>query len=268
MGKKNKKSEEILDSKISPEEVIDTENISKKWNKDKIDKEENWNSEEKPQEEISFTDEVVDFFKDLIVIVLIVLFIRTFLAMPFQINGQSMYSSYYDKEFIIVDRLSYRVSNPSRGDVVVFKPHVSQIKEFFLKRIIWVPGDTVRIENGKVSVKKSWSQVFEILDELYLNEENKGNTYVWWLRERKEYIVPNNEYFVLGDNRNHSTDSRQCFSYCWYPWSSSFIRQQDLTWKVYLDLWYFNFRELDFIHPTLGIGTKPKFLNSPKNYDY
>jgi signal peptidase I len=53
--------------------------------------------------------EVVDFFKDLVVIVVIVLLIRHFLIMPFQINGQSMYSSYYDKEFIIVDRLSYRL---------------------------------------------------------------------------------------------------------------------------------------------------------------
>jgi signal peptidase I len=53
--------------------------------------------------------EILDFFKDLVVIVVIVLVIRTFIAMPFQINGQSMYSSYYNKEFIIVDRLSYRL---------------------------------------------------------------------------------------------------------------------------------------------------------------
>jgi signal peptidase I len=152
--------------------------------------------------------------------------------------------------------------------VVVFKPHVSQMKEFFLKRIIWVPGDTVRIEKGIVSIKTTDSKIFEILDEVYLNEENKGNTYVWGLGERKEYLVPDNEYLVLWDNRNHSTDSRQCFSSCSYPWSSSFVRQQDLTGKVLLDLWYFNFKSFDFIHPTLGIDTTPRFLNSPKNYDY
>jgi signal peptidase I len=61
------------------------------------------------EEEKDFIGEVKDFMKDLVIIVLLVLFIRTFLAMPFQINGQSMYSSYYDKEFIIVDRLSYRI---------------------------------------------------------------------------------------------------------------------------------------------------------------
>jgi signal peptidase I len=59
-------------------------------------------------------NEVIDFFKDLIIIVVIVVLIRYFLAMPFQINGQSMYSSYYDKEFIIVDRLSSHISTPNR----------------------------------------------------------------------------------------------------------------------------------------------------------
>jgi signal peptidase I len=271
LGKKNQKSDEKLWSIISQWEVIFTDNSSKKWNKKNADStliQEVLHDKKNIEKEMTFTGEALDFLKDLVIIVLIVLSIRTFLGMPFQINGQSMYGSYYDKEFIIVDRLSYRIWSPSRWDVVVFKPHVSQMKEFFLKRIIGIWGDTVRIENGKISVKIAGSKIFEMLDEVYLNEENNGNTYVWGLRERKEYIVPNNQYFVLWDNRNHSTDSRQCFSYCWYPWSGHFIRTQDLTGKVFLDLWYFNFKAFDFIHPTLGINTTPKFLNSPKNYDY
>ena len=223
---------------------------------------------EKEEEELTFTWEVIDFFKDLVVIVLIVLFIRTFLAMPFQINGQSMYGSYYDKEFIIVDRLSYRIWMPERWDVVVFKPKVSSVKEFFLKRIIWVPWDSIRIEEWKVSVKIKWSNEFVELDEMYLNDENKGYTFVGGLRERKEYKVPNNEFFVLWDNRNHSTDSRHCFSSCSYPWSSNFVDVQDLTGKVFLDLGYFSFSKFEFTHPKLGIDTTPKFLNSPKNYEY
>jgi signal peptidase I len=179
-----------------------------------------------------------------------------------------MYSSYYDKEFIIVDRLSYRVSTPQRWDVVVFKPNVSLVKEFFLKRIIWIPWDTVRIEEWKIYIKEKGSTEFKELDEPYLNDENRGYTFVWGLRERQEYKVPNDEFFVLGDNRNHSTDSRHCFSSCSYPGSSSFIRDKDLTGKVFLDLWYFNFKTFDFTHPKLGIDTKPKFFNSPKNYDY
>lgn len=256
--KKNKTKDQELEGELLKEPTLEEKT------KNALKEEEN----KKTEEELTFTWEVIDFFKDLVVIVLIVLFIRTFLAMPFQINGQSMYSSYYDKEFIIVDRLSYRVSTPERWDVVVFKPNVSLKKEFFLKRIIGIPWDTVRLEEWKVYVKEKGSNEFIELDELYLNDENKGYTFVWGLRERKEYKVPNNEFFVLGDNRNHSTDSRHCFSSCSYPWSSNFIRHQDLTGKVFLDLWYFHFKSFSFTHPELGIDTAPKFLNSPKNYDY
>jgi signal peptidase I len=266
LGEKNKKNKSKREElEIETQEVLWEENkLDEDTKKSLKDKEE----KSKEDEELTFTWEVIDFFKDLVVIVLIVLFIRTFLAMPFQINGQSMYGSYYDREFIIVDRLSYRVWTPERWDVVVFKPNVSLVKEFFLKRIIWVPGDSIRIEEWKVSVKVKWSNEFVELDEVYLNEENKGYTFVGWLRERKEYKVPNNEFFVLWDNRNHSTDSRHCFSSCSYPWSSNFVRDQDLTGKVFLDLWYFNFSKFDFTHPKLGIDTTPKFLNSPKNYEY
>jgi signal peptidase I len=98
--KKNKSKKQEVENKIIDEQIAVQQQVDK--------------ANETQEEELTFTGEVIDFFKDLVVIVLIVLFIRTFLAMPFQINGQSMYSSYYDKEFIIVDRLSYRVSTPQR----------------------------------------------------------------------------------------------------------------------------------------------------------
>lgn len=222
----------------------------------------------KIEEEKDFIGEVKDFMKDLVIIVILVLLIRTFLAMPFQINGQSMYSSYYDKEFIIVDRLSYRFTDKKRWDVVVFKPHVSQVKEFYLKRIIWLPGETVMIKDGIVSIKDVGSDSFTPLEETYLNEENNGYTFVNGKSSEETFVIPENQYFVLGDNRNHSTDSRQCFASCAYPGSIHYIRSQDITGKVFLDLGYFNFREFEFIHPELAIETKPKFLNSPKNHDY
>lgn len=215
-----------------------------------------------------FIGEVKDFLKDLVIIVIIVLAIRTFLAMPFQINGQSMYSSYYDKEFIIVDRLSYRVSDIERGDVIVFKPHTNQSKEYYLKRIIGIPGDTVRIEEGKVSIKSQWSDEFQELDEVYLDKTNKWYTFVGGTDSREDYHVPKGEYFVLWDNRNHSTDSRQCFAGCSIPGSTNFVKARDITGKVFLDLWYFNFRDFAFVHPELWIDTTPRFLDSPKSHDY
>ena len=212
--------------------------------------------------------EVLDFFKDLIVIFVIVFLIRYFLAMPFQINGQSMYSSYYDKEFIIVDRLSSHLWDINRGDVIVFKPHVSADKEYFLKRIIGLPGDKIKIEDWEVYLKKAWYVNYEKLDEKYLNDENKWYTFVGGSKAAHNYNLWENQYFVMWDNRNHSTDSRECFSSCSIEWRSNFIWAEDITWHVFLDLWYFNFKKFKFVQPNLGIDTTPRWFDSPSSYEY
>ncbi|MDD3144836.1 MAG: signal peptidase I [Candidatus Gracilibacteria bacterium] len=210
--------------------------------------------------------EILDFFKDLLIIIVVVVVIRTFIAMPFQISGQSMYSSYYDREFIIVDRISYILGNPSRGDVIVFKPYVNDAKKYFLKRIIGVPGDTIKIEEGNVFIKNKNTSDFVQLDEVYLNEENKGNTFVGISKGSHQYELANDQYFVMGDNRNHSTDSRECFSNC--VGRSEFISKKDMIGKIFLDFGYFNFKKFDFIQPDLGIDTTPRFFSSPSTYSH
>lgn len=212
------------------------------------------------------TSEIVDFFKDLIIIIIIVVLIRSFVAMPFQISGQSMYSSYYDKEFIIVDRLSYFFSEPERGDSIVFEPNLWNDKKYFLKRIIWMPWDTLKIDWGEVYIKTSWADDFVMLDEQYLNIENKWYTFVGSSRSSVQYSLWDDQYFVMWDNRNHSTDSRECFSNC--IWRDEFISKDDIVWKVFLDLWYFNFKRFSFIQPSLWIETFPRFFSSPSNYEY
>jgi len=212
--------------------------------------------------------EVIDFFKDLIIIIVVVLIIRTFFVMPFQINGQSMYSSYYDKEFIIIDRFSYRFSEVHRWDVIVFKPYVSEDKKYFLKRVIWMPGDHIKIENWNVFIKKSNDVSFSQLDEKYLNEENKWNTYVWGKKVLHNYELGNDQYFVLWDNRNHSTDSRECFSSCSISWKTNFIAKWDIMGRIIIDLWYFNFKSFSFMQPNLGRNTTPRLLNSPSHFSY
>lgn len=218
--------------------------------------------------ENSLAKSLFDFFKDLIIIIIIVIIIRSFIAMPFKISWSSMLSSYYDREFIIVDRLSYLFSEPKRWDVIVFKPWVNKDKEYFLKRIIWMPWDTLKLEDWEVYIKKAGSKEFKKLDETYLNEENKGNTFVFEGNKIaiKEYKIGKWEYFVMWDNRNHSTDSRECFSNCtirdWYVW------KEDMVWKVFLDIWYFNFSNFSFIHPDLWISTIPRFFSSPSSFNY
>ncbi len=222
----------------------------------------------------SLKHEVLDFLKDLVIIVCIVLFIRTFFVLPFQISWQSMYDSYYDKEFIIVDRFSYlelpvfgSLKDPARGTSIVFNTHMEG-KEYFIKRIIGLPGETVKIKDGQVFVKAVWEKDFVYLDEKYLDETNYNQTYVRGSKEEKVFEVPENSYFVMWDNRNGSTDSRSCFSSCEFGERTNYIIRDDIVGKVLLDLGYFNIKKFGFVHPDLGIDTTPKFFSSPAVYNY
>jgi signal peptidase I len=210
--------------------------------------------------------DVIDFFKDLIIIVIVVVIIRTFIAIPFKISWQSMYPSYYDREFIIVDKISYIIWTPKRWDVIVFKPNVNNDKKYFLKRIIWMPWDTLKIEDGNVFIKTASSEEFVMLKEDYLNDNNNWYTFIGANKTSRTYVLWEDDYFVLGDNRNHSTDSRECFSNC--IWRSEFVSASDMVWKVFLDLGYFSIRKLSFIQPDLWIDTTPRFFSSPSKYNY
>ena len=199
---------------------------------------------------------------------------RTFLIMPFKINGQSMYETYYDREFIIVDRFSYRdlpvfgkTQEVERGDVIVFAPGVSDERKYFIKRVIALPGETLKIEGWNVFVRGVNEDEFTQLDEdTYLSDENNGDTTVQNDESEYLYEVPENRYFVMWDNRNHSTDSRNCFQSC--SVRTNYVKPDEIIWKVLVDLGYFNFRNFTFTHPDLDISTKPKFFSGLAEYDY
>ena len=233
-------------------------------------------------EKKDFKGEVFDFLKDLIIIWIIVIIIRTFLAEPFQISGQSMYGSYYNGEFIIVDRFSYldipkiKEWKIERWDVIVFKPGVNKDKEYFLKRIIGMPWDTIKIKDWDVFLKKTWESEYTMLDEEYLNEENNHNTKIGNLKAETIFKIPEGWYFVMWDNRNHSSDSRVCFSIsCSWTGRDFYITKDDITGKVFLDLWYFDFKTFSFTNPWKNwyseikwIDTSPRWFNSPSTYSY
>ncbi len=296
--KKEKKSKDVERKNISE---LKKENEKKSINLDDLKMDENEVSEldedekqddentddNKKSEKRDYGKEFIDLIKDLAVIVIIVLIIRTFLVMPFQINGQSMYDSYYDREFIIVDRFSYikipviKKWAPDRWDVIVFKPHVSRDKEYFIKRIIGLPWDIVKIDNWKVYLFSDEAWDFEELHEWYLSDSNKDSTFVRWATWEVVYHVPENSFFVMWDNRNASTDSRTCFSSCAIEGKTNFITKWDITWRVFLDLGYYNivdyikvnpleikFGTFSFIHPQLWIDTHPRWFSSPSSYQY
>src|SRR5436309_13820259 len=134
-----------------------------------------------------------------IVLTILMFLVIRMAVQNFNIDGHSMEPSLHDKELILVDKWSYLFHAPARGDVVVFiaPPHHDQD---YIKRIIAVPGDTITIRDTTVIVDGV------TLKETYVDPRNQGN--IWAAKNISNMLVPSDKYFVLGDNRIGSSDSR------------------------------------------------------------
>lgn len=139
-----------------------------------------------------------DGAKFFIITAAIILPIRLYIAQPFVVSGDSMVSTFESGEYLIVDEISYRFNEPKRGDVIIFR-YPLDTKQFFIKRIVGLPGESVAVKNGEVTVRLSADDTIT-LDEPYASSVRVG--------EYLETTLGKDEYFVLGDNRKDSSDSR------------------------------------------------------------
>jgi len=148
---------------------------------------------------LDFTWEIL---KIVIISLAIIIPIRYFLIQPFFVKGASMDPNFYDGDYLIVDEISYRFNDPKRGDVIIFK-YPLDTSQFFIKRIIGLPGETIEIKNEKVFIYS-----LEIPDEKITLDESE---YLKDLSTIGNLIInlEEDEYFVLGDNRDASSDSRK-----------------------------------------------------------
>lgn len=139
-----------------------------------------------------------DFLKIIVIAAVIVLPIRYFIFQPFIVKGESMAPNFHSGNYLIIDEISYRFSAPSRGDVVVLK-YPLDAKQRFIKRIVGLPGETVDIKNGKITISKGDTSL--TLQENYLAGDSAadGDFHI---------VLQDDQYFVLGDNRKFSYDSR------------------------------------------------------------
>ena len=151
-----------------------------------------------------FRKQIKDFsfetIKVVIISLIVIIGIRSFVMQPFFVSGKSMQPNFHDGDYLIIDELSYRFEDPKRGDVIIFH-YPNNPKEFYIKRIVGLPGEKIEIMDNKITIYNAENISGFKLDESYILSETQtiGN----YVKELK-----NDEYYVLGDNRTASADSR------------------------------------------------------------
>jgi signal peptidase I len=148
--------------------------------------------------------------------IIIVVPIRIFVAQPFVVEGESMHPTFESGNYLIVDELSYRFSAPKRGEVIVFR-YPNDPKVFYIKRIIGLPGETVHIDHGVATITKTDGSQITLTEPYVVNEDA---TYT------ESNTLGSDQYFVMGDNRPRSSDSR-----IWGP-----LPKKDIMGRAFLRL--------------------------------
>ena len=156
------------------------------------------------------------------VVIGLTFFVITFVAQRTQVNGESMYPALHDKDNLIVDKFSYHFCDPKRYDIVVFPYHYKD-RTYYIKRVIGLPGETVQIKDGCVYIDG------QRLDE-HFSEEKIQNAAL----ASEPIVLGKEEYFVLGDNRNASEDSR-------FP-DVGKVKRKEIIGRAWIRIWPLNGR--------------------------
>ena len=206
--KKNTELEEVIDL----DEINDLEEIEL----DIVD----LDKEKVEEKEVSWAREIISTAVYLLAVVAVTFLFVQFVGQRTHVNGDSMNVTLEDGDNLIVDKLSYRFSEPERYDIIVF-PYQYQEKTYYIKRIIGMPGEIVQIIDGMVYIDG------EMLDESY------GKEVMQYSGVAGDPIeLGDDEYFVLGDNRNNSSDSRD-------P-SVGNIKEDQIIGKAFIRIWPLN----------------------------
>ncbi|MBP9759802.1 MAG: signal peptidase I [Candidatus Pacebacteria bacterium] len=160
---------------------------------------------------------IVEVFKFSMLALIIVVPFRFFVAQPFIVSGASMSPTFKTGEYLIVDQITYRLEQPERGDVIVFR-YPNDPSKYFIKRIIGLPGEVVELANGVTSITNPEHSATIALQEPYLVTDRTN--------DHLAITLSSDEYFVMGDNRGASSDSR-----VWGP-----VPRKDIIGRAFLRL--------------------------------
>lgn len=162
---------------------------------------------------------LLDIVETFVIALAIFVLMYLFLFQPHQVKGNSMYPNFHDEEYLLTDKITYRLSEPKRGDVIVFKAP-RQEEYDYIKRIAGVPGDTIKVEGCQIFVNN------QPLEEDYLAEGTCTNSGRFW-QSGQNITLAEGEYFVVGDNRPYSSDSRD--------WGA--VPEENIVGKAWVRYW-------------------------------
>ncbi|HDH31661.1 MAG TPA: signal peptidase I [Candidatus Wolfebacteria bacterium] len=170
----------------------------------------------------SFLYSIWEIIEVVLIAIITVIVVRNFLIQPFLVSGASMEPNFSNGDYLLVDEITYRFRKPQRGEVIVFYYPGDEVT-YYIKRIIGLPGERINIKNGQITIYSNDYSSELVLEEYYLPLDIKTSG-------DKEIAISDNEYFVLGDNRYYSFDSRS-----WGP-----LNEDEIIGLVRLRLWPFN----------------------------
>lgn len=153
------------------------------------------------------------------VVLTVVLLVERFVMQPVEVDGSSMETTLSNKNHLLLEKLTYIFSEPERFDIVVFQPYEDIDDLYYIKRIIGLPGETVNIDNNIIYING------EPLIENYGNENVINDPGI----ASEAVVLGKDEYFVMGDNRNHSKDSRDS--------SVGLVRKKSITGRAWCRVW-------------------------------
>lgn len=163
---------------------------------------------------------LLDFVQTIVTAFLIFIVIYLFLLQPHQVKGNSMQPNFENNEYLLTDKISYRFNSPKRGDVVIFESPTQKNYDY-IKRIIGLPNERIKLQDSKFYIND------KLLDESAYLPANVITSPGEFLKSGKDVTVPDNQFFVVGDNRPHSSDSRE--------WG--FIPKESIIGKAWFRYW-------------------------------
>lgn len=213
MSKDNEKKSGFEYINLYDENTINSakeDDIDKVPSTPKKEQKKNKKTQAKNSEPFDLKKEIISYIKIIVVAVLIALVFNNFIIVNARVPSSSMESTIMKDDKIIGNRLSYKFSNPARGDIIIFKFPDNE-EENYIKRIVGMPGDIIEITNGVVYING------EVLDESYLPSHP-------YMEDFPATVVPEDSYFVMGDNRLNSKDSRY--------WNNKFVSKDKIIAKA------------------------------------